>query len=249
MYHNLELKEGAILISDIHFNQNRKEFEEFLNLIEIKKPPQLLLLGDIFDLLVGQIDYTLKINKNIIEKLNKLSYEMEIIYFEGNHDFNLKEIFKNIKIISLKNQPTLFKFKKFKLIFSHGDINIGFNYKVFSKIIRNRYILVVLNFVNGKLLKDKISKNIFNWLEKKSICKKFFNFEQFIFKRLSSFENLSNIDFLVEAHFHQGIEFKYKNLVYINMPSFACEKSFFIIKSTLESFSFFKANLRSFDVS
>lgn len=249
MYHSLELKEGAILISDVHFNQNRREFEEFLNFIEKNKPPQLLLFGDIFDLLISEIEYTIKINKKVIDKLNTLSKEMEIIYFEGNHDFNLKKIFDKIKIIPIENQPTLFKFKNLNLLLSHGDVNIGFNYKIYSKIIRNRVILFILNFVDGKLLKDKISKAIFNWLEKKSICRKFSNFQEFISSRLNNFENLSNIDFVIEGHFHQGGKFKFNHLIYINISSFACEKSFFIIKSTLESFSFFKANVRSFDVS
>ena len=245
-----ELKDNAILISDVHFNENRQEFEKFLNLIETKqiKTTQIILFGDIFDLLISQIKYTIKVNYKIIQQLDDTAKEIEVIYLEGNHDFNLKPIFKNIKVIPISNQPLLFKFKKNQLLFSHGDMNIGLNYKIYLNIIRNRTILFVLNFVDGKLLKDKIVKSIFIWLKKKNICKEFDTFNSFITKRLKKFKDLSNIDFIVEGHFHQGKSVKFNNLLYVNIPSFACEKSFFIIKSTLESFSFFKVSVRSFDV-
>ncbi len=252
MYHNnnYELKEGAILIADVHFNENRQEFEKFLNLIKEKKikTTQIILFGDIFDLLISQIKYTIKVNYKIIQQLDEIAKEIEVIYLEGNHDFNLKPIFKNIEVIPIFNQPLKFKFKKNQLLFSHGDINIGLNYKVYLNIIRNRTILFVLNFVDGKLLKSKIIKSIFSWLKTKEVCKKFDTFSNFVTKRLKKFENLSNIDFIVEGHFHQGKSVKFNNLLYVNIPSFACEKSFFIIKSTLESFSFFKVSVRSFDV-
>ncbi|EAH5875068.1 UDP-2,3-diacylglucosamine diphosphatase, partial [Campylobacter coli] len=46
-------------------------------------------MGDIFDLLIGEISATHEFAKPYIKLLEELALKMEIIYLEGNHDFNL----------------------------------------------------------------------------------------------------------------------------------------------------------------
>jgi len=61
MYHKLQ--KGAILLADAHYpNHKKEEFVSFLEEIKTKKlfASQLILMGDIFDLLVGNSPYLQK---------------------------------------------------------------------------------------------------------------------------------------------------------------------------------------------
>lgn len=110
---NLKLKNHAILIADAHENTNRRGFLKFLNALSedlsknlALKCPQLILMGDIFDVLVGEISPSHRFAMPYINLLESLANAgLEIIYIEGNHDFNLSSLFKNVKIFTLSNQP------------------------------------------------------------------------------------------------------------------------------------------------
>ncbi|EAL6670347.1 UDP-2,3-diacylglucosamine diphosphatase, partial [Campylobacter coli] len=54
------LQNGAILIADAHENDKRRGFWEFLQALKRSEitTPQLILMGDIFDLLIGEISAT-----------------------------------------------------------------------------------------------------------------------------------------------------------------------------------------------
>ena len=88
MFHSeIELKEGALFVTDVHFNKPKGE-DAFLKLLEkIQKgelrPPQLFLLGDIFDALFGGVPYTALHNHEVIELLNRLGEQIEIVYLHG----------------------------------------------------------------------------------------------------------------------------------------------------------------------
>ncbi|EAI9968245.1 UDP-2,3-diacylglucosamine diphosphatase, partial [Campylobacter jejuni] len=86
-------------MADAHENEQRKEFWEFLQTLKKGKisTPQLILMGDIFDLLIGEISATHEFAKPYIELLEELALKIEIIYLEGNHDFNLSCFFKRVK--------------------------------------------------------------------------------------------------------------------------------------------------------
>ncbi len=241
------LKDGAVIIADAHFNSNRLELLDFLKALIDKKivTTQLLLLGDIFDVLIGEIDESIKFNKIAIDLLNQLSNEIEIIYFEGNHDFNLEKIFPNITILPLKLQPKEFLFNSKKLFLSHGDIFENRKYQLYSKIIRTHYVLIFIKLLN-KITNNLIFSNLLRKLQKKSICEKFIDFEKHIYKKLKQFQKI-NADFIIEGHYHQEGEFEFGNIKYLNIASFACNKSFFIVKSNLDRDSVI-IEARSFDV-
>lgn len=235
MFHNLNIsiKSGAILISDAHYNPNRTELFFFLKSIldgEIKTT-QIVLMGDIFDFLASQIDYFTIQNKEMIELLNQLSQTIEIIYLEGNHDYNLKELFSNIKVIPRDNQPVICEFwdetkqysnKKIrKIILSHGDIFTPKGYNLYTSIIRNSRFLKFLNFID---FKNWLTKKIDFWLRKKDLSEQFEDFEIFAIRRLLLYKTHKS-DFIIEGHFHQGKSYKH----YTNLPAFgiACEYKVF----------------------
>jgi len=230
MYHSLELKEGAFVVSDAHYSHNRVEFLDFLKAIKTKKlhPTQLIFLGDIFDTLFGQVSFTLEINREAIGILNEISKEIEIIYLEGNHDYNLKKIFPHIKVFSIKSQPVEMSFFKQKVLLSHGDIESPLGYNIYTAIIRNPFVLNILNLFNNAF-DHIIIKKLDEYLSKKDDCKEIAGFEELIQKRLLG---KYSCDIFIEGHFHQNMGFKLKDFRYINLAAFACNQRYFIVESS-----------------
>ncbi len=229
MFRN-EIKEGAIFVADVHLNSKRSEFYTFLEDIKNRKikTSQLFLMGDIFDLLVGGVSYTLKENKKFIELINEISKEIELFYFEGNHDFNLKAIFPNVKVYGFYNQPQLFYHKNKPVLLLHGDKATNVEYRLYTSFIRFKPTVFILNILD-MLTSGMISKAIIRSQEKKDLCKKIKNFKNIIKKRVEILTKQECI--VVEGHFHQGIDFQINEKKYINLDSFACNKSFFIVQS------------------
>ncbi|NPA73602.1 MAG: UDP-2,3-diacylglucosamine diphosphatase [Epsilonproteobacteria bacterium] len=228
---NEVVKDGAVFVSDAHVREGRDDFLTLLKKIKSKeiKTSQLFLMGDIFDLLVGGVKYTVIYNKKYIELLNELSKEIEIFYFEGNHDFNLSSLFPNIKIFPIESQPVVFKYQNRNILLSHGDVISPFLYKLYTKIIRNKFFLFMVAIVDRACF-NAISKKIIDSQKDKNLCHKIKNFKNMIKNRIKKVD-ISSIDFIVEGHFHQGMEFECLDKRYINLPCFACDKSFFIVRS------------------
>lgn len=218
----LSIKEGAIFVADSHFNKKNQEFLHLLNKIKTgeTKVSQLFLMGDMIDFISGESKYFIIQNKEIINILNELSNNIEIIYLEGNHDYNLKSIFPNIKVVSREEQPLLGKNKDDKIIkLSHGDNFSDWKYNFYCIIIRNKYLLHFLNFIDINFF---ISKKIEDSLLKKNICYKIFNFEEIVKRRVENY----SCDIVIEGHFHQGEEFLVDNKRYVNVPSLCCQKKY-----------------------
>ena len=225
MYHKLQ--EGAIFIADSHYpNHKKEEFLEFLEAINSAKieTSQLIFMGDNFDLLVGNSNYLENKFKKETDLINKIASNIEVIYLEGNHDFNLSPILKGVKIIKIEQQPLLMEHNNKTYALSHGDkfaTNIG--YKIYSKIIRNPIII--------KILPQFIAKWQLNKMQKKQICKEIKNFDKIA---KSIIKKAPKVDYIVEGHFHQGLSINN----YISLPSFACSSTYSkFINSKIELFS------------
>ena len=229
MCHN-EIKEGTIFVADVHLNRKRDKFYSFLVDIKNKKikTSQLFLMGDIFDLLVGGVSYTIKENKKYIELINEISKEVELFYFEGNHDFNLEAIFPNVKVYSFYEQPRLFFYKNKSILLLHGDKATPINYRLYTSFIRFKPTIFILNILD-RITGGMISKSIMNSQVKKDLCKKIKNFKNIIQKRVKILTKQKHM--IIEGHFHQGVNFQIDGKKYINLDSFACNKSFFIVQS------------------
>ncbi|NPA82124.1 MAG: UDP-2,3-diacylglucosamine diphosphatase [Epsilonproteobacteria bacterium] len=223
-----KIEEGALFVADAHLNENRDDFYRFLLFLEkgALAPSQLFLLGDIFDLLSFKIDYTKKLFLREIMLLRKLSKRFDIFYFEGNHDFLLKPLFKRMRVYSIKEQPVFFEYRDKLVAISHGDVFEGRSYMLYSKIIRNPYLLDFLNFIDkigGYFLSKRILKN----QALKNPCRKIENFEEFIAKRVHRYKKA---DLVVEGHHHQNKSFKIGDMEYVNLSSFACDRRVFELR-------------------
>lgn len=222
MYLNID--ESAIFIADSHYNSNRPFLKDTLEQIQTGKiqTKQLFLMGDIFDFLSDDITYFQKEDSSVVSLINELSKSLEIVYLEGNHDFNLSKTFPNILVISREFQPLICEYKSVKIALSHGDIFMPKSYEIYTSFIRSRATGKLANILD---INHIIFRKLNTWLQGKNICGTMKNFEEFAEKRIKNYQKY-NVNFIIEGHFHQ--DKKYKN--YINLPSLVCQKRYFKIK-------------------
>lgn len=226
----LKIEDGAIFIADAHENPKRKDFDTFLTALEngTIKASQLFLMGDIFDLLVGDISFTCKENATYIQRLDALATKLPIYYFEGNHDFNLSKLFLHVKVFSFKEQPTVFSTPYGEVLLLHGDRYGGVAYRVYVALIRSKTVLFFLNWLDF-LVKNRISFEIIEKLSRKKICKKVDNFKDIISSKLRYYNTLGVVG-IFEGHYHQNKNYLFNGLIYRNFSSFACDKSYFVVQ-------------------
>ena len=232
MFHKVKnLKEGAFVLGDAHYARTRRpQLLSFFEAIEkdILQPTQIILLGDIFDSLFTQVDSTLKENQKLIDLLCKISQKVDCVYFEGNHDFNLTSIFPFMDVIPIQNQPMLFQYKEKNIYFSHGDFSGDRLYKLYTWLIRNRFLLKAIALVD-KVGSHFILKRLEHHLKKKEDCKEITHFRSIVKQR-----NLSKYqcDYFVDGHYHQNKTVEFSEFIYINLAAFACNQRYFIVKSS-----------------
>ena len=222
----LNIQESAIFVADSHFNQQRDAFYLFLEQLKNKTItiPQLFLMGDMFEFITQESHYFVKQNKKVITLLNELSLTMEIVYLEGNHDYNLEKLFPKILVIPRKLQPLMASYNQQKVALSHGDNFTPFFYSLYCTIIRNKPLLVFLNAID---FNHWLSKRIDKALSAKNICHTFTHFEKWVAKRLEHYD----ADLIIEGHFHQGKEFVFAHKRYVNVPSLFCSQEYLILQN------------------
>lgn len=217
----LNIQESAIFIADSHFNKKNQQFLIFLEKLEKEEiqTSQLFLMGDMIDFISGESKYFIQENQKVITLLNKLSSSIEIVYLEGNHDYNLKSLFPNILVVKRENQPLLAQYKNKTIALSHGDNFINWQYDLYCKVIRNPILLKFLNLIDFNYF---ISLKIEEALLKKNICHKMNTFENLVKRRVSFYSS----DIIIEGHYHQGGTYNIDNKTYINIPSLCCDEKY-----------------------
>lgn len=215
---------GAIFLGDSHANFGRENFSKFLqDLAKSEKlPPQIFFLGDMFDFLANT-HFSQKFYAREISLINEISKRSEIFYFEGNHDFNLAKIFKNVKVFENSVQPVKFISENGeKIEISHGDIFLPPFTQKSLLFLRNKIFLFFMNCLDF-LLFFKISKAILKSQTKKILYKKAENFRNFIEPKIHNY----TAEIIIEGHYHQDEILNFKDKIYINLNSFAVEPKFY----------------------
>ena len=232
MSEQIVVKSGAIFIADSHENENRENFWHFLCALKSGeiKTPQLFLMGDMFDFLASECEFFVKFYERYIHTIDELSEEMEIYYFEGNHDFNLARLFKNIKAYPIGAQPVKFASECGQsVLIAHGDIFLPFVSKYALRFLRVKFFLKAMNFFD-KFLNFRLSKRILNKLKQKILDYKIPNFKNLVEAKMRRYNAFYEADVVIEGHYHQGEQYTIGKQKYINIPSFACEQSYFVVE-------------------
>lgn len=229
---NLTIQEGALFIADAHDSAERSFFFDFLLHVKKNPPPQLFLMGDMFDLLVGNVLYGVQQYQRYIDLIEEIGQSCDVYYFEGNHDFNLSSLFLHVKVIPIEEQPlacTLPSGKRALLL--HGDKYGSLLHRCFTKIIRNQNLLNVLNTLD-QFLTGAISQKIQNNQRKKMLCRRIENFATLMQRKLYLYPET---EVIAEGHYHQNVDFMVSGVHYINFSSFACNQSYFSVQSSSET--------------
>ncbi len=215
------IKENALFIADSHYPHHGDAFLTLLQKIDSGEieTPQLFLMGDNFDLLFGYNDYIQTFSSEAICLLQRLSKKLEIHYFEGNHDFCLKEIFPNIHVYSRAEQPCYFDLNGKKAGLSHGDrYAAGLGYGLYCRILRSKTTLSLLKPWEKTIIDHRMEA-----LSKKHICRTFTDFET---RADAIVAHYSGAALVIEGHYHQA------RMIgnYISLPSLACQGQVAVVK-------------------
>ncbi len=229
----IRIQPGAWLIADAHYaDYNPKLYDFFSKLRAEELPPQLFLMGDIFDLLFGHAPNSIEPNRKMVDLLQRISMQTEIFYLEGNHDFGLKEIFgDSMKIVERSQQPLIATFGDRRIALHHGDIIQGIGYEIYTAWIRNPW---VDRFLNGI---DTIQDGaIIKWLEgynrKKRPCYRIEDFKERMNERMQILKKRYRFDIWIDGHYHQNVRYRFDDIEYVNLPAFACTESFMLLNSS-----------------
>ena len=232
MPEQIVVKSGAIFIADSHENENRESFWYFLCALKSGeiKTPQLFLMGDMFDFLASECEFFVKFYERYVRAIDELGEKMEIYYFEGNHDFNLARLFKNVKAYPIGAQPVKFTSECGQsVLIAHGDIFLPFVAKYALRFLRVKFFLKTMNFFD-KFLNFRLSKRILNKLKRKILDYKILNFKNLVEAKMRRYNAFYEADIIIEGHYHQGEQYTIGKQKYINVPSFACEQSYFVVE-------------------
>ena len=227
-----ELKAGALLVADAHYSARRPELLAFLKAVDSGAIPaaQLILMGDIFDLLFGGIPKTLERNQEAVDTINAIASKMEVLYLEGNHDFQLASYFPKVRVYSLKQQPVACRLNGAKILLAHGDWGTEMLYRLYTSVIRSKAVLGLLRRIDD-LTDHSIIRWLDGYLEKKEDCNGFSGFETYVRRRLEGLD-LSETDYFIEGHYHQNRGFSTGSCGYVNLGAFACNQRYFEVQST-----------------
>ncbi len=199
-------------ISDIHIledNDLRSRYlQQFLKSKEVIESDYIVLLGDIFDLMVGNKNQYIKKFEKTFECIKEAAKNKKLIYISGNHDFSLERIlikyFKNIDF-EYHTKPLILKDKEKKIYLSHGDEvdQSEISYQRWKAIYSNSAFQKCLDYLLPYKLIDRVGSNASKNSKKRS--RKKFNYELAKNKyktQLVEFQKKYSHDFYILGHTH-----------------------------------------------
>lgn len=223
-------------ISDVHIRASseveKKLFLHFLNDEKVKSSDQVFLLGDIFDLFVGPSQRYLTLYENIFEAIATLIKRgAEVYYFTGNHDFHIKNFFKNSKVEQLQEiivvEDVMIKeIDGIKFYFSHGDeLDLDdVTYHRYKKIITSK----PLKFLANHIVPFKLIELMGNYSSKKSreVTSKRNTENEIRQKYRKIVEKIENVDVVICGHNHCKDYYQSTSNLYLNNGYFPRTKCF-----------------------
>ena len=151
-----------IFISDAHLSLKHPHLQDgilnFLNDIE-KDLTDLVIVGDLFEFWFGGKGFSFPEYQPLLDKFHDfIKKGINIYYLEGNHDFNMGEIFSNLGVMVYTVPLTLILDGK-KLFISHGDLTnmVNLRYKIFRKFLKNPLTYKMLEKLGPTLVKKAAS--------------------------------------------------------------------------------------------
>lgn len=221
----LKLNSDAIFIADAHFNPiNATNLLDYLHSL-ITLPSQIILMGDIAQILLGNLKSSIKSNRHLLLGLDNLEQRgAQVIWLEGNHDFFLSSIkkfnlLKKALFIPRKQQPLLAMHQEKIYALAHGDLFLNRSYMLYINILTKiPKIFQCIDYLSaGEIYEDFEEK-----LQHKAITKHSCHFFEFASKRIELYQKYikTPIQGIIEGHFHIGKKLELYGTTYVALPSF-----------------------------
>jgi len=116
----------VLFLSDLHIVDDRDPL--YLAFLSVLRGPfesgdRVVLAGDIFDLFVGNKEIFKKRYHEFLSALRSLSDQgVQVDYIEGNHDFQLSDVYALIPRVSIHDDAVDFTVDEKRFYVSHGDL-------------------------------------------------------------------------------------------------------------------------------
>ncbi len=152
----------AWFVSDIHLRdineRNSVILLRFLHsLLKDSETTHLFLLGDIFDLWVGDSDvFQAKFQTFVDAIVDVKKMGVEVVYFEGNHDVHVKGFWENKFSIPVWADAKSYQLGSWKVRLEHGDFINPHDekYLKYREFIRRPALEKLAYIIPGKLLDE-----------------------------------------------------------------------------------------------
>jgi UDP-2,3-diacylglucosamine hydrolase len=116
---------SLLLLGDAHLRHGDPEVESFLSFLRSipSDTAGLCLLGDLFDLWIGDPSFLTDSHRRIVGALGQLRGRgVRVVYVEGNRDYHLRRILSDGPFDEVAQRGTSLSFGTRKLRLSHGDL-------------------------------------------------------------------------------------------------------------------------------
>lgn len=223
----------AWFVSDIHLRdineRNSVILLRFLHsILEDSDTTHLFLLGDIFDLWVGDSDVFQTKFQALVDVIATLKQKgVEVVYFEGNHDLHVKNFWEEKFSIPVHVDFKVLPLGPFQVRMEHGDfINPDDTaYLKYREVIRSPQMQKVAQWLPGIVLDElgirasKLSRKKSSYERRNSEAELRQMIREFA---LSKFQE-TPFDLIITGHMHIRDEFEFeaggKKRVSVNLGS------------------------------
>lgn len=223
----------AWFLSDLHLKnineRNSITLLRFLrSLLDDPQTTHLYFLGDIFDLWVGDSDVFQAKFQALVDVIVELKRKgVEIVYFEGNHDVQVKSFWEDKFEIPVFNEARIFRLGDFEVRLEHGDyINPDDKaYLRYLELIRHPKMKTLADVVPGKFW-DEVGSFASRLSRKKSSSVRRDTTDE-MRQKIRTFAQekakSSDFDYIITGHMHVRDEFEFadgnKKRISINLGS------------------------------
>ncbi len=151
----------AYFLSDIHIRDveesNSKKLLLFLYALsnQSHQVSHLFLVGDIFDLWIHRHEYFVAKFLKIVNAINVVVKKgIKVHYFEGNHDFHLKQFWQQEVGVKVHDGPAFFSIGNYKIRVEHGDFMNpdDKSYLFLRAFLRSKPVSFILKNMPGSFL-------------------------------------------------------------------------------------------------
>lgn len=233
-------------ISDLHIkipgDRGHQLLKQFLAHPQVRSSDHIALLGDIFDLWVGDISHKYEDFKDVFDELALLANEGKLIYyFEGNHDLHLKNLDTKIPGLQYIRDFVVIGLRGRDVLVSHGDWfdeedRFYFHYR---RIIGSKKLANILLPLIGEATINKVG-SFASQMSRKRNTKRYSSGDSTVVR--DKFRNLAKkcsskmgIETIVWGHSHVRDNFVEGSFVYLNNGYAPGEGVFTFVPATGEA--------------